>query len=382
MSQDWIKQKLRAIEEQGRLRTLRSLSSPQGPVITLDHKEVINFSSNDYLSLAADPRVIRAAMAAAERFGAGAGSSRLIAGNLALFGRLEEKLAELKGTESSLLFTTGYHANLGLIASLVGPGDAVFSDRLNHASIIDGCRLSRAQIVIYEHADPADLDRKLGEAGDAQKKLVVTESLFSMEGDLAPLPELIRVARKRGAMIVIDDAHATGVLGQSGGGGLEHFGIRADRVTAVMGTLGKALGSSGAFVAGRRVLIDYLINQARAFIFTTAPAPAVAGAALEAIRIMKEEPERKERVLKHADRVRATLVAKGHRLENVIGPILPVIIGESKATMQICDRLLERGLFVQGIRPPTVPEGSARLRISLCAGHTEEQLEKLIGALP
>jgi 8-amino-7-oxononanoate synthase len=257
----------------------------------------------------------------------------------------------------------------------------VFSDRLNHASIIDGCRMSRAKIKIYDHCDVEHLDRLLDETRDVVRKLVVTESVFSMEGDLAPLPELIETAKKHGAMVMVDDAHALGVLGSSGGGALEHFGIGAERVDVVMGTMGKALGSSGAFVCGTEKLIDLLINRARTFIFTTGPAPSAAGAAMEALRLVKEEPWRRERVLKHAANVRAALAAKGIDVREGDAAIVPVIIGDPEKTMRAFEELLERGIFVQGIRPPTVPEGSSRLRINLSAAHSDEQVDKLEQAL-
>jgi 8-amino-7-oxononanoate synthase len=393
MTLSWINDELKEIEARGLLRRLCSLASTQGPMIELDGKSVINFSGNDYLGLAGDRRVVRAAQAAAERWGAGSGSSRLISGNLAIFARLEAALAEWMGSASALLFTSGYHANLGTICSLAGPGDAVFSDRLNHASIIDGCRLSRAAVNIYDHCNAAHLGRLLTSATSARRRLVVTETVFSMEGDLAPLPELIETARKHDAMIMVDEAHALGVLGPSGRGALEHFGIAASDVDAAMGTLGKALGSSGAFVAGSAELIAFMVNRARTFVFTTGPAPAASGAALEALRIIREEPWRRDRVLAHARTVRAALAAIKFRsgLSRDPGPasqsapalsaIVPLILGAPEAALGVSAALLDRGIFVQAIRPPTVPPGSSRLRISLSAGHTHEQVEKLIAAL-
>jgi 8-amino-7-oxononanoate synthase len=381
MTLSWINDELHEIEANGLLRRLRTLASTQGPVIELDGKSVLNFSGNDYLGLAGDRRLIKAAQAAAGRWGAGAGSSRLIAGNLAIFTRLEAALAEWVGAPAALLFTSGYHANIGAICSLAGPGDAVFSDRLNHASIIDGCRLSRASINIYDHGDAAHLDRLLAAAKSARRRLVVTETVFSMEGDVAPLPALIVTARRHNAMIMVDEAHALGVLGPTGRGALEHFGFSAADVDVLMATLGKALGSSGAFVAGSRELIAFLINRARTFIFTTGPAPAAAGAALEALRIIREEPWRRDRVLAHADRLRAALSVMGQDAGGSSAAIVPVVLGPPEAALRLSSTLLDRNIYAQAIRPPTVPAGSSRLRISLSAGHTDEQMNKLIEAL-
>ncbi|HUT54175.1 MAG TPA: 8-amino-7-oxononanoate synthase [bacterium] len=380
MTLSWISDELHEIEASGLLRRLRSLASTQGPVIELDGRSVINFSGNDYLGLAGDRRLIRAAQAAAGKWGAGSGSSRLISGNLAVFAKLEAALAEWLGAPAALLFTSGYHANIGAICSLAGPGDAVFSDRLNHASIIDGCRLSRAAVNIYEHGDASHLDRLLAGTA-ARRKLVVTETVFSMEGDVAPLPELIETTRRHNVMIMVDEAHALGVLGQSGRGALEHFGLAAADVDVLMGTLGKALGSSGAFVAGSAELIEFLVNRARTFIFTTGPAPAAAGAALEALRVIREEPWRRERALAHADRLRAALSVMGQDAGPGSAAIVPVVLGTPEAALSLSAALLDRGIYAQAIRPPTVPSGSSRLRISLCAGHTDEQVDQLIEAL-
>ena len=381
MTISWIKDELESIKEKGLLRALREIGSPQSAEIELDDKKVINFCSNDYLGLASEPLLKRAAHSAAMKWGTGSGSSRLIAGNLSIFTELEEKIARFKGTESALLYPSGYHANLGVIPSLVGQGDAVFSDVLNHASIIDGCRLSNARKVIFEHCDPDDLDNKLSLNKRARRKLVIVESLFSMEGDMAPLPEIIEISRKHGAMIMVDDAHATGVMGATGRGSLEHFGLLGEDADVVMGTLGKALGSSGAFICGKRKLMDYLVNRSRTFIFTTGPSPISAGVAIEALRLIDEQPWRKERTLSHSERVRSALSVKGDYTGQSIAVIVPVVIGDAKITMQICEKMLERGIYVQGIRPPTVPEGTSRLRLSFSASHTDEHINTLIEAL-
>lgn len=381
MSMDWIAEQMARLGEAGLERSLRVLGTPQGPEICLDGTRLVNFCSNDYLGLASDPRVIRAAQTAAARWGAGAGASRLIAGNLGIFARLEDALARLKGAEACLLFTSGYHANLGVIPALVGKTDAVFSDRLNHASIIDGCRLSRTRISIYEHNDPGHLDRLLSEC-DSGRKLVVTETLFSMEGDIAPLDDIIETARRHRAMVMVDDAHATGVLGPDGSGALAHLSISPSRVDVVMGTLGKALGSSGAFVCGGGALVRHLVNRARTFIFTTGPAPAAAGAALEALRIASEEPWRRERVVSLSEKLRSFLEEKGIQNGSSPGsPIIPVVVGPAEAAMEACARMLALGVYVQGIRPPTVPEGGSRLRIAVSASHSDEHVDQLLDAL-
>ncbi len=381
MSMDWIEEAMAALDEQGLQRRLRELGAPQGPVIELGGREVINFSSNDYLGLAADPRLARAVAATAARWGVGSGSSRLIAGNVAVLEKLEQALAEFMNVEAALVFPSGYHANLGAIMALAGPGDVIVSDELNHASIIDGCRLSRARVAVYEHANVDELDRLLDEASDAERKLVVTESVFSMEGDLAPLDQIVKVAREHDAMIMVDEAHALGVLGENGRGALESFGVQTNEVDAVMGTLGKALGSSGAFVCGSQRLRDWLVNRARTFVFTTGMAPPSAGAAIEALRIVRDEPDRRTHLLALADKLRAALTTMGRGTDNSIAAIVPIVIGDPEATMNACETLLERGLFVQGIRPPTVPAGTSRLRINLSAGHTEEQVDQLINAI-
>ena len=380
MSLDWIGPALDDLDARNLRRRLRLLRGMPAAVITLDGREVVNFSSNDYLGLAGDRWVRSAAGLAAEKSGAGAGASRLIAGNLEIFERLERSLAERKGTEAALLFNSGYQANVGLISSLVGPEDAIFSDRLNHASIIDGCRLSRARLHVFEHNDVEHLDRLMA-SDSSRRRLIITESLFSMDGDLAPLPAIINVARERGAMLAIDDAHAGGLLGPDGAGGLAHFGLRPDAADAVVGTLGKAYGSAGAFVAGPAQLRDYLVNRARSFIFTTAPAPAAAGAALEALRIAAEEPWRRERALKLAGRLRAGLTRLGLRTTDSAAAIVPVILGSEADALAASARLFDRGFFVHPIRPPSVPPGTSRLRITVTAGHTERQVDELLNAL-
>jgi 8-amino-7-oxononanoate synthase len=333
--------------------------------------------SNNYLGLATHPAVCEASRQAATNFGAGAGASRLISGSMRLHHTLEERLAVFKGTEAALLFNSGYHANIGTITALVGRDDAVFSDALNHASIIDGCRLSGARVCVYPHKDASALEELLAGTA-ARRRLVVTDSIFSMDGDVAPLAAICDVADRHGAMVMVDEAHATGVVGSRGAGVVEAAGLQ-DRVMVQMGTLGKALGTFGAFVAASRPIIDLLINTARSFIYTTALPPPVVAAALAALDIVTTEPERRQRLADNAAALRHGLDLGGfaqHTVpgHTVPGHIVPVLIGEADTTMRLSERLLAEGVFVQGIRPPTVPAGTARLRVTVMSTHTAEDI--------
>jgi 8-amino-7-oxononanoate synthase len=375
----WIDAELAALDAKGLRRSLEPLASAQGPVVTVGGRPLVNLCSNDYLGLAADPRLRRAAAEAAEREGAGSGAARLVAGDLAVHGRLERALAEFEGSEAALLFGSGYHANAGVPAALVGRDDAVFSDVLNHASIVDGCLLSRAELVRYRHADVGELDALLA-ASRARRKLVVTDTVFGMDGDAAPLAEIAALCERHGAMLYVDEAHATGVLGPNGAGLADALGLR-DRVDVRMGTLGKALGSFGAHVAGERRLVELLVSRARTFIFTTALPPAACGAALAALEIVRTEPERRARVHALAARAKAGLARLGFELPRVVAPILPVLLGSEARAVAASRALRERGYFVRAIRPPTVPRGTSRLRVALTAGHTEAQVDGFLGAL-
>ncbi|HVN84097.1 MAG TPA: 8-amino-7-oxononanoate synthase [Candidatus Binatia bacterium] len=369
---DWMAAELAHREAVGLRRSLRWITGAQEPWVTLGERRVLMLCSNNYLGLANHPAIIEAANRAARDGGFGAGASRLISGSMRAHRELEERLAAFKGTEAALLFNSGYHANVGVIAALVGDGDLVCSDALNHASIIDGCRLSRARLAVYPHADTAALDAAL--RTPARRKLVVTDSVFSMDGALAPLSEIAALAARHGAMLMIDEAHATGVLGDSGSGAVEQCGI-ADAVTVHMGTLGKALGGFGAFVAGSRRVIDFLVNTARTFIFTTALPPPIVAAAAAALTIVETEPERRARTLARARQLSRGLRQLGYRVPATDTPIVPVWIGEPSATMTLCERLLEAGVFVQGIRPPTVPPGTARLRATTMTTHSEADVD-------
>ncbi len=369
---------LAAVRTAGLWRELRRIEGPVDTWVTVDGVRALALCSNNYLGLANHPALAAAAARAAAAYGVGAGASRLISGSLAIHRDLEARLARFKHTAAALLFPTGYHANVGTITTLVRRGDAVFSDRLNHASIIDGCRLSGAEVHVYPHADPAALDAELARS-TARRRLVVTDSVFSMDGDHAPLGEICRVAAARGAMVMVDEAHATGVEGPTGAGLVEALGL-GDAVSVQMGTLGKALGAAGAFVAGSRALVDLLVNRARSFIYTTAPSPPVIAAVDAALDIVAREPERRTRLAAISATLRARLAALGFEIPLGEGPIIPVMAGTSERALAWSRDLLERGVFVQAIRPPTVPDGTARLRVTLMATHTDDDLEHAIAA--
>jgi 8-amino-7-oxononanoate synthase len=362
----------------GLLRRLRPLDGPQDPWVTIEGRRVLLLCSNNYLGLATHPALREAAARAARDWGVGAGASRLISGSLRLHEALEEQLAALKGTAAALLFGSGYQANVGAITALVGSDDAVFSDELNHASIIDGCRLSRARVLVYPHNDVEALAALLTRHS-ARRRLVVTESVFSMDGDSAPLAAICDVADRYGAFVMVDEAHATGVLGPTGGGLVEAAGLRG-RVTLQVGTLGKALGTYGAFVAGSRAVVDLLVNAARSFVYTTAlPPPAVAAAAA-AVNVLQAEPQRRQQLAANASTLWHGLRDAGLQVGAAPGHIIPVHIGDAERTMQWSEALLAAAVFVQGIRPPTVPPGTARLRVTVMSTHTATDLAAAVTA--
>jgi len=368
-----IAERLEDLRGTGLYRRLRLVEGRQGPRITLDGRDVLLLCSNDYLGLAAHPRVRNAAAEAAMRWGAGAGASRLISGNMQPHERLERRVAKFKGYESALLFGSGYLANSGTISALAGRGEVVFSDELNHASIIDGCRLSRAETFVYRHADVEHLAWGLEQAG-GRAALIVTDGVFSMDGHVAPLPELVALARQHGCRLMVDEAHATGALGPGGRGSVAAAGLSGE-VDVVIGTLGKALGSYGAYVCADRETTDYLLNSARSFIFSTAPPPPVAAAGLAALELLEAQPERVEKLSANASTLRRTLVSEGLEVGSGSSQIVPVEVGDPARTMELCERILERGVFAQGIRPPTVPAGTSRLRFTVMSTHRREELE-------
>lgn len=380
---DALADELRALDAAGLRRTLRPLEGRRGAEVrTAEGAEAVDFASNDYLGLAADPRLAEAAARALRDHGTGAAAARLITGDHPLHHALERELAALKGAEDALLFSSGYAANVGAIPALVGRGDAVYSDALNHASLIDGCRLSRAAVRVFPHRDVDALEAMLREdAGRFRRRLVVVESVFSMDGDLFPLDRLVETARRHGAWTLVDDAHGTGVLGRDGRGGAERWGVEGE-VDVTMGTLGKALGTAGAFVAGSRTLAEWLRHRARSWVFSTGTPPALAAAALESLRISRDEGWRRERLRERARRLRMALSELGVEARgDAESPIVPVVVGEPEATVRAGDALRARGLLVGAVRPPTVPPGTSRLRITLSAAHTPEQVERLAAAL-
>lgn len=379
MLKDILTQRLGEVKDRGLYRRLRAVEGAQDATVSLNGENVLLFSSNNYLGLANHPALKRAAVQAIERFGCGSGASRLISGSMGIHHELEARLATLKKTEAALVFPTGYHANIGVLASLVGPGDTILSDSLNHASIIDGCRLSRADVRVYRHADMDQLCELLEACPRSGHRLVVTDTVFSMDGDLAPLADMVALARRYDAWLMVDEAHATGVFGPNGAGLVDELGL-AEHVDVQMGTLGKALGCVGAYVAGSRALIDWLINRARSFIYTTGMPPGVAASALAAVDIVEREPERRQRVWDNTRFLFDGLHGLGYRLGASRSQILPVMVGEARQTMALADALLRRGVFTHGIRPPTVPEGTSRIRVTPMATHTAEHLDRALDA--
>jgi len=373
-----IEEEVRAIKAGSLYRTLRRVENDQGPNLRLDGREVINFSSNNYLGLANHPALAEAAKKAIDRYGSSAAASRLISGNMALHEELENRLAEFKGTEAALVFNSGFQANIGILSTLAGEGDAILSDELNHASIIDGCRLSRAKTIVYAHSDLNRLESALKQAVGARRRLIVSETIFSMDGDEAPLTGIVELAEKYDAWVMVDEAHATGIFGPGGAGVVSKLGL-SDRVLVQMGTLGKALGGFGAYVAGSRALRELLINRCRSFIFTTALPPAVMASALAAIDIVAREPERRGALWRNCQVLADGLKQIGFSLVLPQSPILPLVIGDAEKCMQLSGRLLEKGIFAQGIRPPTVPAGTSRLRLTLMATHRPEHIDRALG---
>jgi 8-amino-7-oxononanoate synthase len=374
----WAREELASLKARGLWRYVEPLGSAQGPVVHIGGEPLVNFASNDYLGLASAPGVRAAAASALELYGVGAGASRLVVGDTTLHQRLERRLAAFEGTEAALLFNSGYAANTGIIPALVGPGDAVFSDALNHASLVDGCRLSRARVVVYPHNDVEALAQALAST-PARRRLVVTDTLFSMDGDWAPLRELVDVCRAHGAALMVDEAHATGVLGARGTGLCEELGVAA-HVDLRMGTLSKALGAMGAYVATSRAVADLLLNRARPFIFSTALPAAVCAAAEAAVDIVEYDVALRERLWRNIRRFAAGLRVLGLPAEPR-GAIFPVILGEPEHALAAARRCRDRGLLVKAIRPPTVPEGTSRLRFCLSAAHTEGHIDLALDVL-
>ena len=370
---------LAELERRGLRRRRLVRQGPQGPSIVVDGQECLAFCSNDYLGLANHPRIVEAAIEAASRYGVGEGASHLLSGHSAVHERLEAKLAEFMQMPRALLFSTGYQANIGAVTALAGPEDAIFSDALNHASLIDGVRLSRARVVRCPHADLGFLSGALAES-DARTKLIVTDGVFSMDGDIAPLPALLDLCERHDAWLLVDDAHGFGVIGPEGRGSPAHFGLRSPRLVYV-GTLGKAAGVAGAFVAGAVEVVETLLQRARTYVYTTA-APAMLAAAVEAsLQLIREDQWRRERLRKLIAVLREELRESESKLAPSETPIQPLVLGGNGQAVRASTALRDRGIFVPAIRPPTVPEGTARLRISLSAAHSEQEVLRLAAAL-
>jgi glycine C-acetyltransferase/8-amino-7-oxononanoate synthase len=367
-----IEARLDELKALGLHRRTRLVSGPQGPHVLLDGKPVLLLCSNNYLGLADHPRVREAAADAATRWGVGAGASRLVSGTMTIHRRLEERLAAFKRREAALLFGSGYLANVGVVAALARPGDVVFSDELNHASIIDGCRLSRAEVFVYDHCDVEHLEWGIAQA-EGRGALIATDGVFSMDGDVAPLEQIVELAERHGIRVMVDEAHGTGALGPGGRGAIAAAGVE-EGVDVIVGTLGKALGSYGAFVACDEQMARYLINAARTFIFSTAlPPPAVAGAQA-ALELLEEQPRRVQKLGANAVTLRLALEREGFDVGASVTQIVPLVVGDAELAMRICEAALKRGVFAQAIRPPTVPPMTSRLRLAVMASHGTAEL--------
>lgn len=369
---------LQNLKEQGLYREPRTLTGEQKPRSTYDGKSVVNLSSNNYLGLANHPRMIEAAIKATEKLGVGSGAVRTIAGQMDLHKEFEAKLATFKHVEACLVFQSGFTANAGTVSCILGREDVIISDELNHASIIDGSRLSRAQIKVYPHADLEGLRSVLKEA-EGRRKLIVTDGVFSMDGDIAPLPEIVALAQEFEAILMVDDAHASGVLGRNGRGTVDHYDLHG-KVDIQVGTLSKAIGVLGGYVAGPQKLIDYLIQRARPVLFSTTHPPAVTAAAMAALDLLQEQPELIEKLWNNTEFFRSNLKALGFDTGASATPIIPVIIGDERKAMQLADELFAAGVFAQGIAFPTVQKGKARVRTIITAAHTRDDLQFAIDA--
>jgi len=372
-----FEQRLNELAARHLSRCLTPLHSGVGPVVEMAGRQILLLASNDYLGLATHPEVIQSAIEATQRFGAGAGAARLVSGSLPPHQEIESALAQFKGTEAALTFGSGYLANIGTIPALVEQGGLILADRLCHASLIDGCRLSTADFRIYRHNDTSHLKSLLVKRRQARRTLIVTDGLFSMDGDLAPLPELSRLAQEYEADLYIDDAHGTGVMGPHGRGTAEHFGIEA-QIPFQMGTLGKAFGSSGAYLTGPSILIRYLMNTSRSFIFTTAPPPSSAAAAMAALRILQREPERRARLWANRERLFSGLTHMGFSLSPSASPIMPILVGNADKALSFAEHLFKEGVYAPAIRPPTVPDATSRIRVTVTSEHTASHIHEAL----
>jgi 8-amino-7-oxononanoate synthase len=372
---DELENRLSQMKEKGLYRTLKTMQSAPETEVEIDGRKQIVCSSNNYLGLSNDRRLIRAAQDAVETFGIGSSGARLTTGNTLLHEQLEKKLALFKKTESALLFSSGYLANIGVLSSIPGKSDVILSDQLNHASIIDGCRLSRAHTVIYEHVNMVELKKKLEATGQYERRFIVTDGVFSMDGTLAPLPEIMKLAEKYKAYVIVDDAHATGVLGKTGGGTSEHFHVQPD---IIIGTLSKAVGTEGGFVTGSRILIDFLRNHARTFIFQTAMSPAICAASYTALEIIEKSDEKRSRLFAAVGEITKRLKDMGFNVKGGMTPVVAVLIGSSTKAVSFSQRLQSKGIYTSAIRPPTVAEGQSRIRITITSEYKDNEIERIL----
>ncbi|MFH7817504.1 glycine C-acetyltransferase [Bacillus subtilis] len=377
---EFLKAELDSMKENHTWQDIKQLESMQGPSVTVNHQKVIQLSSNNYLGFTSHPRLINAAQEAVQQYGAGTGSVRTIAGTFTMHQELEKKLAAFKKTEAALVFQSGFTTNQGVLSSILSKEDIVISDELNHASIIDGIRLTKADKKVYQHVNMSDLERVLRKSMNYRMRLIVTDGVFSMDGNIAPLPDIVELAEKYDAFVMVDDAHASGVLGENGRGTVNHFGLDG-RVHIQVGTLSKAIGVLGGYAAGSKVLIDYLCHKGRPFLFSTSHPPAVTAACMEAIDVLLEEPEHMERLWENTAYFKAMLVKMGLTLTKSETPILPILIGDEGVAKQFSDQLLSRGVFAQSIVFPTVAKGKARIRTIITAEHTKDELDQALDVI-
>lgn len=375
MLDNWLNQRLEKTKEAGLYRKFRTMNTAPLPEMVIDGRKQIVFSANNYLGLANDERLIYAAETVLHEFGVGSSGSRLTTGHTDWHQKLEEKIARFKRTQAALLFSSGFLANVGVLSSLPEKGDVILSDQYNHASIIDGCRLSKADTVVYNHIDMKDLEEKLKEALSYNRRFIVTDGVYSMDGTIAPLDQIMGLAKQYDAYVIVDDAHATGVLGERGGGTSEYFGVHPD---VVIGTLSKAVGTEGGFVAGSTALIDFLLNHARTFIFQTAMPPSICAASYAALEIIEESKEKRQLLFSNIKKVKNSLIEMGYTVKGDLTPIIPVIIGDSQDAVRFAERLQENGIYAPAIRPPTVPNGESRIRLTVNSDHSSEQINYLL----
>lgn len=371
----WLQEQLNKTREEGLYRKLRTMNTAPHPSMVIDGKQQLVFSANNYLGLANDQRLVAAAERVLHEFGVGSSGSRLTTGHTDWHHKLEAKIASFKQTEAALLFSSGYLANVGVLSALPQKGDVIISDQLNHASIIDGCRLSKAKTVVYNHIDMNDLEKKLIETASSKRRFIVTDGVFSMDGTIAPLDQIISLANRYHAFTIVDDAHATGVLGKNGRGTSEYFGVRPD---VVIGTLSKAVGTEGGFVAGSDVLINFLLNHVRTFIFQTAMPASICAAAYAALEIIEECHEKRQQLFLNVKKIKTRLIEMGYLVKDDHTPIIPVIIGKACDAVRFSEMLQEKGIYAPAIRPPTVPEGESRIRLTVTSDHSANEIDYLL----